>query len=68
MNNLCFYSGLPYCCELCTEETAPCSYHTMYCKKLKKFCIARNTCDEVMMKKLGCFEKLKEQNLFENQE
>lgn len=26
MCDICFYSGLPYCCDLCPEDEAPCDY------------------------------------------
>lgn len=27
MFDICYYSGLPYTCELCPEDEAPCYYH-----------------------------------------
>lgn len=64
---ICPYSGLPYWCEYCPEDAAPCSYNNSYCEKLKKWCICKPECDPDKMKKLGCYESLKQQNLFENQ-
>lgn len=28
MSEICYYSGLPYCCDFCPEEQAPCDYMT----------------------------------------
>ena len=28
MYDICFYSGLPYCCGFCPEDEAPCEYMT----------------------------------------
>ena len=27
MFDICFYSGLPFCCELCPEENASCHFN-----------------------------------------
>ena len=54
--------------DMCADSNE--CYITYWCSKLNKHCITRKYCIEnpKVPKMLGCYNKLKQQNLFENQE
>lgn len=43
MSDICFYSGLPYTCNYCPEDSAPCLYMTEKRKQNAKKLICKNS-------------------------